>query len=166
MSAPQVFVGIDIAKAQPDMALRPTGECWAVTNDEPGITALVAQLQAVQPTLIVLEARGGYPRAVVAALAASALPVVVVNPRQVRDFAKAPGQLAKTHVLDARAVAHFAEAVCPAPRLLPDLQTEELRALLARRRHLIAMRTAEQNRLEHAPRRLRADIEVHIAWLA
>lgn len=165
MSAPQVFVGIDVAKAQLDIALRPTGERWAVTNDEPGIAALVAWLQAAQPTLIVLEATGGYHRAVVAALAAAALPLVVMNPRQVRDFAKATGQLAKTDVLDARAVAHFAEAVRPALRPLPDAQTEELRALLARRRQLIAMRTAEQNRLENAPRRLRADIEAHIAWL-
>jgi transposase len=165
MSAPQVFVGIDVAKAQLDIALRPTGERWAVTNDETGMAALVARLQAAQPTLIVLEATGGYHRAVVAVLAAAALPLVVINPRQVRDFAKATGQLAKTDVLDARAVAHFAEAVRPAPRPLPDAQTEELRALLARRRQLIAMRTAEQNRLENAPRRLRADIEAHIAWL-
>jgi transposase len=165
MSAPQVFVGMDVAKAQLDIALRPTGERWAVTNDETGIGALVVQLQALQPTLIVLEATGGYHRAVVAALAAAALPIVVVNPRQVRDFAKATGQLAKTDGLDARAVAHFAEAVRPVPRPLPDAQTEELRALLARRRQLIAMRTAEQNRLETAPRRLRADIEAHIAWL-
>ena len=113
MSAPQVFVGIDVAKAQLDIALRPTGERWAVTNDEPGIAALVAWLQAAQPTLIVLEATGGHHRAVVAALAAAALPLVVMNPRQVRDFAKATGQLAKTDVLDARAVAHFAEAVRP-----------------------------------------------------
>jgi transposase len=165
MSAPQVFVGIDVAKAQLDIALRPTGERWAVTNDETGMAALVARLQAAQPTLIVLEATGGYHRAVVAALAAAALPLVVINPRQVRDFAKATGQLAKTDVLDARAVAHFAEAVRPAPRPLPDAQTEELRALLARRRQLMAMRTAEQNRLENAPRRLRAAIEAHIAWL-
>jgi transposase len=165
MSTPQYFVGIDIAKAQLDIALRPTGERWAVTNDATGIAALVVRLQAVQPTLIVLEATGGDHRAVVAALAAAALPLVVVNPRQVRDFAKATGQLAKTDVLDARAVAQFAEAVRPAPRPLPDAQTEERRALLARRRQLIAMRTAEQNRLEHAPRRLRTDIEAHIAWL-
>jgi transposase len=165
MSAPQYFVGIDVAKAQLDIALRPTGERWAVSNEETGIAALVVRLQAVQPLLIVLEATGGYHRAVVAALAAAALPLVVVTPRQVRDFAKATGQLAKTDVLDARAVAHFAEAVRPAPRPLPDTQTEERRALLARRRQLIALRTAEQNRLEHAPRRLRTDIEAHIAWL-
>ena len=161
----QMFVDIDVAKAQLDIALRPTGERWAVPNDETGITTLVGRLQAVQPTLIVLEATGGYHRGVVAALAAAALPLVVVNPRQVRDFAKATGQLAKTDALDARAVAHFAEAVRPALRPLPDAQTEELRALLARRRQLIAMRTAEQNRLENASPRLRADIVAHIAWL-
>ena len=165
MSALQVFVGIDVAKAQLDIALRPTGERWTVTNDEPGIATLVTRLQEIAPQLIGLEATGGYQRAVVAALAAAALPIVVVNPRKVRDFAKATGQLAKTDGLDARAVAHFAEAVRPTPRPVPDAQTEELRALLARRRQLIAMRTAEHNRLEHAPHRLRADIEAHIAWL-
>ena len=165
MSALQVFVGIDVAKAQLDIALRPTGERWTVTNDEPGIATLVTRLQEIAPQLIGLEATGGYQRAVVAALAAAALPIVVVDPRQVRDFAKATGQLAKTDGLDARAVAHFAEAVRPTPRPVPDAQTEELRALLARRRQLIAMRTAEHNRLEHAPHRLRADIEAHIAWL-
>ena len=144
--------------------MRPSGERWAVANDDPGIAGLVVRLQAVQPTLIVLEATGGYQRAVVAALAAAALPVVVVNPRQGRDFAKATGQLAKTDALDARAVAHFAEAVRPTPRPLPDAQTE-LRALVARRRQLIAMRTAEHNRLGGASGRLRADIQAHITWL-
>ena len=165
MSAPQVFVGLDVAKAQRALALRPTGDRWAVANDETGIAALVVRLQAVHPTLIVLEAMGGYHRAVVAVLAAAALPLVVVQPRQARDLAKAPGQVAKTDVLEARAVAHCAEAVRPAPRPLPDAQTEELRALLARRRPLITMRTAEQHRLENAPRRLRAAIAAHSTWL-
>jgi transposase len=161
----QCFVGIDVAKAQLDIALRPLGERWAVTNDDTGITALVRRLQEIVPQLIVLEATGGYQRAVVAALATAGLPVVVVNPRQARDFAKATGQLAKTDALDARALAHVAEAIRPAPRPLPDTQTEELRALLARRRQLVGMRTAEQNRLGSAPRRLQADIQVHITWL-
>jgi transposase len=165
MSAPQIFVGIDVAKAQLDIALRPTGERWAVPNDEASIATLVTQLQAVCPVLIVLEATGGFQRAVVAALAAAALPVVVVNPRQARDFAKATGQLAKTDVLDARALAHFAEAVRPTPRPLPDAQTDDLRALLARRRQLVAMRTTESNRLGSAPPRVRADLQAHIAWL-
>jgi transposase len=161
----QCFVGIDVAKAQLDIALRPLGERWAVTNDDTGITALVRRLQEIVPQLMVLEATGGYQRAVVPALATAGLPVVVVNPRQARDFAKATGQLAQTDALDARALAHFAEAIRPAPRPLPDTQTEELRALLARRRQLVGMRTAEQNRLGSAPRRLQADIQVHITWL-
>jgi transposase len=165
MSAPQIFVGIDVAKAQLDIALRPTGERWAVPNEDASIATLVTQLQAVCPVLIVLEATGGFQRAVVAALAAAALPVVVVNPRQARDFAKATGQLAKTDVLDARALAHFAEAVRPTPRPLPDAQTDDLRALLARRRQLVAMRTAETNRLGSAPPRVQVDLQAHIAWL-
>jgi transposase len=162
MSATQRFVGIDVAKAQLDSALRPTGERWAVGNDDAGIAALVARLQAVQPTLIVLEATGGYQRAVVAALAATGFPVVVVNPRQARDVAKATGPLAKTDALDARVLAHVAEAVRPPPRPLPDAQADALRALLARRRQLVAMRTAEQNRLGSAPARLQAEIQAHI----
>jgi transposase len=165
MSATTCVVGIDVAKAQLDMALRPTDERWAVANDDLGIAALVERLQALSPALIVLEATGGYQRAVVAALAAVRLPVAVVNPRQARDFAKATGQLAKTDALDARALAHFAEAVRPAPRPLPDAQANELRALLARRRPLVTMRTAEQNRLGSAPSRLQTDIQAHITWL-
>jgi transposase len=165
MSENQIFVGIDVAKAQLDVALRPTGERWSVPNEETSIAALVVQLQAVTPTLIVLEATGGYQRAVVAALAAAGLPVVVANPRQTRDFAKATGQLAKTDALDARALAHFAEAVRPTPRPLPDAQTEALRALMTRRRQLIAMRTAELNRLASAPPPVQGDLQAHITWL-
>ena len=165
MSAPQIFVGIDVAKAQLDSALRPTGERWAVPTEDASSAPLVTQLQAVCPVLIVLEATGGYQRAVVAALVAAGLPVVVVNPRQARDFAKATGQLAKTDARDARALAHCADAVRPTPRPLPDAQTEELRALLARRRQLIGMRTAESNRLGSAPPRVQADLQAHIAWL-
>jgi transposase len=165
MSAVQLFVGIDVAKAQRDVALRPTDERWAVANDDPGIATLVARLQARHPTLIVLEASGGYQRAVVAVLATAGLPVAVVNPRQARDVAKATGPLAKTDALDARALAHVAEAGRPIPRPRPDAQADELRALLTRRRQLVAMRTTEQNRLGSAPRRLQADIQAHIAWL-
>jgi transposase len=161
----QISVGIDVAQAQLDIALRPTGERWALTNDDAGIAVLVPRLQAIAPQLIVLEATGSYQRAVVAALAAVDLPVAVVNPRQARDFAKATGQLAKTDALDARALAHFAEAVRPMPRPLPDTQADELRARLARRRQLVTMRTAEQNRLGSAPPRLPPDIQAHITWL-
>jgi transposase len=99
----QVFVGIDVAKAQLDIALRPSGERWAVTNDDAGIAALVTRLQAIAPQLIVLDATGTYQRAAVAALSVAGLPVAVVNPRQARDFAKATGPVAKTEALDARA---------------------------------------------------------------
>ena len=165
MSQLQVFVGIDVAQAPLDIAVRPSGERWAVTNAADGIAALVAQLQTMPPTLIVLEATGGYQRAAVAARAAVGLPVVVVNPRHARALAKATGQLAKTDSLDARALAHVADAVRPTPRPLPDAQTAELRALLTRRRQLLAMRTAEQNRLDGVSSRLRADIQAHITGL-
>jgi transposase len=165
MSTSPLFVGIDVAKAHLDVALRPSGERWTVANDDDGIAALVTQLQTLTPTLIVLEATGGYQRAVVAALATAGLPVVVANPRQTRDFAKATGQLAKTDALDARALAHFAEAVRPTPRPVPDTETEALRALLRRRRQLVSMRTAEQNRLDSAPPLVQTDLQAHIAWL-
>jgi transposase len=165
MSETLLFVGIDVAKAHLDIALRPTGERWTVPNEDASITALVTQLEAVHPTLIVLEATGGFQRAVVAALAAAGLPVVVVNPRQTRDFAKATGQLAKTDALDARALAHFAEAVRPTPRPIPTAQEADLRALLARRRQLVAMRTAELNRVGSAPPSVQADLQAHITWL-
>jgi transposase len=161
----QVFVGIDVAKAQWDIALRPTGERWAVTHDDAGIATLVAQLQTVPPTLMVLEATGGYQRAVVAVLAAAGLPLAVVNPRQARDITNATGPLAKTDALDARAFAHVGEAVRPRPRPLPDAKAAELRTLLGRRRQLLAMRTAGQNRIGSASRRLQADIAAHITWL-
>jgi transposase len=156
---------MDVANARLDSAVCPSGERWAVANEAPGLAALVVRLQAVQPMRIGLEAPGVYPRAVVAALAAAAFPVVVVTPRQVRDFANATGQLAKPDALAARAVAHVAEAVRPTPRPLPEAQTEELRALVARRRQLIAMRTAEHNRLGGASGRLRVDLQAHITWL-
>jgi transposase len=159
------FIGIDVAKAQLDIAIRPSGERWAVPNDPSGVTTLVDRLQARHPTLIVLEATGGLERAVTSALATAGLPVVVVNPRQVRDFARATGRLAKTDALDARALAHFADVIRPTPRPLPDAQTQELRALLGRRQQLIGMRTAEQNRLAGTGAHLTKDIEAHIAWL-
>lgn len=159
------FIGIDVAKAQLDIAVRPSGARWAVPNDASGVTTLVDRVQALQPTLIVLEATGGLERAVTGALATAGLPVVVVNPRQVRDFARATGQLAKTDALDARALAHFADVIRPTPRPLPDAQTQELRALLGRRQQLIVMRPAEQNRLGGTGERLTKDIEAHVTWL-
>jgi transposase len=158
-------VGIDVAQATLDIAVRPTAETWQVSNDEPGLTTLLPQLQALAPTLIVLEATGGYQGPVTAALATAGLPVVVVNPRQVRAFAQAVGILAKTDRIDARVIAHFAKAVRPTPRPLPDAETQELRALVLRRRQILAMLTAERNRLGTAPRRIQRAIQEHIAWL-
>src|ERR1700675_2203102 len=127
------FVGIEDAKAQLDMALRPSGERSAVPNDAGGVVTLVERLQGLHPTLMVLEATGALERPATAALATAGLPVVVVNPRQARDFARATGQLAKTEALDARALAHGAGVIRPPPRPLPDAQTQELRAILGRR---------------------------------
>jgi transposase len=165
MSDVPCFVGIDVAKAQLDMALRPSGERWAVANDASGVATLVDWVQTLHPTLIVREATGGLERAVTSALAAAGLPVVVVNPRQARDFARATGQLATTEALDARALAHFADVIRPTPRPLPDAQTQELRALLGRRQQLIVLRTAEQNRLAGTSERLMKAIVAHITWL-
>jgi transposase len=159
------FVGIDVAKAQLDIAVRPSGERWAVSNDADGVVTLVEQLQPLHPTLMVLEATGGLERVATAALATAGLPVVVVNPRQARDCARATGQLAQTDALDARALAHCADVIRPTPRPLPDAQTQELRALLGRRQPLIGMRTAAQNRLAGTSGRLIQDIEAHIAGL-
>jgi len=148
-----------------DIALRPSGERWAVPNETSGGTTLVDQLQARHPTLIVLEATGALERLVASALATAGLPVVVVHPRQVRDFARATGQLAKTDALDARALAHFADVIRPTPRPLPDAQTQELRALLGRRQQLMGIRTAEQHRLAGTSTRLAKDMTEPITWL-
>lgn len=160
------FIGIDVSKQQLDVAARPSGTRWAVANDEGGIAALVERLQREGPvTLIVVEATGGYELAVVAALLLVELPVVVVNPRQVRDFARATGQLAKTDRLDAAVQAHFAEVIRPTPRPLPDELGQLMQGWVARRRQLLEMLTAEQNRAARAPRTVRATIQRHIDWL-
>ena len=165
MEVTPIFVGIDVSKARLDVAMRPSGESQSVSNDEGGIKALVKQLGETGPALIVLEATGGLERQVMRALASAELPVVVINPRQVRDFAKATGQLAKTDSIDAAVLARFAQAVRPSVRPLPDEVTLELRALVARRRQITEMIVAETNRLGGAPKALRKRIEAHIGWL-
>lgn len=165
MSTSPVFVGVDVAKETLDVAVRPSGVRWSVSNDEAGITALVERLAPLSPALIVCEATGGFERAAIAAVAAARLPVVVANPRQVRDFARASGQLAKTDQLDAEALALFAERVRPAPRPLPDEAAQLLDAVLTRRRQLVEMLTAEKNRLGFAPQPLHRGIHAHIRWL-
>ena len=140
MQTPGVYVGIDVSKARLDMAVRPSGAPLSVPYDATGITTVLTHLTQVQPVRIVVEATGGFERPLVRALVDGALPVIVVNPRQVRDFAKATGQLAKTDVLDAQVLARFAEVIQPALRAIPDAQTQELAALLARRRQVLVMR--------------------------
>jgi len=164
MSEP-VFVGLDVAKGVVDVAIRPSGECWNVPNTDAGAGELVARLKPLAPSLIVCEATGGFERSAIAALAAAGLPVVVANPRQVRDFARATGQLAKTDQLDAGILALFAERVRPTPRPLPDAAAQLLDAVLTRRRQLLEMLTAEKNRLGFAPKPLHRGIRKHIQWL-
>jgi transposase len=146
MTSTQVFVGVAISKAQLDLALRPERQ-FSAPNNEAGFAQVLEHLNAVHPTLVVLEATGGLEIPLTGVLAAAGVPVVVVNPRQVRDFAKATGRLAKTDALDAQTLAHFAEVMRPEPRPLPDEQTQALAAILARRRQLVEMLTAEKNRL-------------------
>jgi transposase len=165
MSAPPLFVGIDVAKAECAVAVRPSGARWTVPQTEAGWAALTRELQALAPTLVLLEATGGLELPVTSVLAAAGLPVAVVNPRQVRDFAKATGTLAKTDALDAAVLAHFAEAIRPSPRPVPDATTQTLAALVTRRRQLVEMCTAEENRLASAPPRLQASLRAHIRWL-
>ncbi len=161
-----MFVGIDVSKRQLDVHVRPSGAQWSVGNDEVGHEELARRLEELQPELIVLEATGGYQAQAVAALAMKQLAVAVVNPRQVRDFAKATGRLAKTDAVDAAVLAHFAESIRPEPRLLLDEQSLELQAMMTRRRQLIDMRTGETNRLETCRvTRVRKDIEKTITWL-
>lgn len=161
-----VCVGIDISKAQLDIVVEPGGESLTVPYDGPGLATLITRLSQLAPRRIVVEATGGLERALLRALVDAALPIIAVNPRQVRDFAKATGQLAKTDALDAAVLARFAIVIQPPERALPDPQTQELAAVLARRRQVLAMQRAEQNRLDRAPARVRKRIEAHLRWLS
>lgn len=159
------FIGIDVSKATLDINLRPENRSWTDTNDGEGISRLVPALRKLKPVLIVLEATGGFHLAVTAALVAAGLPVAVVNPRQVRDYARSKGQLAKTDGIDAAILAEFGERVRPVVRALPDASTQQLNALLVRRRQVIDMLTAEKNRLESATQPIRKKIQKHLEWL-
>ena len=165
MEQESTYVGIDVAKAQVDVAVRPTGQTWTITYDDAGIQELVSQLKTLEPALVLLEATGGLELPMVVALATAALPVVVVNPRQVRDFAKATGTLAKTDTLDAAVLAHFADAIRPDVRPLRDAETQVLASLVARRHQVVAMLVSEKNRLRRAISAVRPRVEAHIAWL-
>ena len=159
------YVGIDVSKAQVDVAVRPTGQRWAASYNETGVGELVSQMVDIGPAMVLLEATGGLELPLVAALAAAALPVVVANPRQVRDFARATGTLAKTDALDAAVLAHFADAVRPSVRPLRDAESQVLNSLAARRHQVLTMLVSEKNRLGTAISAVRPRIEAHIAWL-
>src|SRR5260370_14989135 len=161
-----VVVGIDVAKAHLDVAVRPQSAPRRGSNDAEGMAELVRWLRTLGRQVIVVEATGGYEAPLVAAVGLAGLPIAVVNPCQVRDFARATGQRAKTDQLDAQVLAHFAEALRPVPRPLPDAQAQELAALVERRRQIVARRTAEQNRLgaaRVAP--VQATIPAQLTWL-
>jgi transposase len=164
--AAPTFVGIDVAKDRLDVHLRPSDEAFALRRDGAGLEALVERLVALRPALVVLEATGGFEVAVAGALAADGLPLVVVNPRQIRDFARATGRLAKTDRLDAEAIARFAEAVQPAPRPVPSAAARALGELVVRRRQLVEMITSEgQRRRQLRDPRLGRRLEAHLTWL-
>ena len=195
MSTEQTYVGIDVSKEQLDVAVQPGEAHWTVSNDEKGIGRLVSELKPLEPALVVLEATGGLELPVAAELATADLsllspralscpqsgsdypgtsdipvdstypPVALVNPRHVRDFAKAGGRLAKTDRLDAQVLAHFGLAIRPRARPLPDAQAQALEAQLARRRQVVTMLTAEKNRLGTATKPVLKGIRRHIAWL-
>jgi transposase len=166
MECQAVAVGIDVSKAELAIASYPTEERWTSRTTPEAIEEVVRRLAALQPTVIVVEATGGYEMAVVAACAAVPLPVAVVNPRQVRAFAQALGRTAKTDAIDAHVLALFGARVQPAPRAVPDAATQALAALVARRRQLLEMLGAEQRRLEQATTNaVRRDLRNHIRWL-
>ncbi len=165
MGSQPVFVGIDVGKAQLDVARSDQDDVWRVGNDEEGIEELVGQLRDLSPELVVLEATGGFEFPAAAALAAAEIPVVIANPRQARDFAKSTGQLAKTDTIDARGLALFAARVKPQVRELPSEEARALSAIVARRRQVIEMITAEKNRLGFALKPVQKGIEKHIRWL-
>lgn len=159
------YVGVDVSKERLEVAVGPEGEVWSVAYTPSGLQKLVRRLRAVEPALIVVEATGGYERRLLEAVCVAGLPVARVNPRRVRDFARATGLLAKTDRLDARVLARFGEAVQPRPYTLPDERQQYLKDLVRRRRQLLEMRTAEVNRLDTAPRRIEKQIREHVRWL-
>lgn len=161
------FVGIDVSKERLDIHVLPEGRAYSVPHTRRGLWRLIAELGAAEPALVVLEASGGYERAGADLLAGSGFEVAVVNPRQVRDFAKSLGRLAKTDRIDAAVLALYGERLRPAGRHVPDAARSQLSALIARRRQLVAMHGAEARRLDQmADKSLRRDLKRHLRWLA
>ena len=165
MNKEKAYVGIDVAKAHLDIALDSSERKWQFGNDEVGINQVTELLQEISPALVVMEATGGYETSLAYALKAVGIPVAIVNPRTARDFAKATGRLAKTDALDAKVLAHFAAVIKPEPRPISGEEMQELGAILARRRQVIEMITAEKNRLHTARKAIRANIRAHIVYL-
>lgn len=165
MVNPGIYIGIDVSKAWLDVAALPSGRCWQVAHTPEGVAQLREELLGLGPDLIVVEATGGIELPLAGILGAAQLPVVVVNPRQVRDFAKATGKLAKTDALDAQVLAHFGQVIQPPLRPLPDAQAQALRALVTRRRQVIEMLVAEKNRRRQALPTVRERITRHLTVL-
>lgn len=161
----KIFIGIDVSKASLDVHVLPTGESWQVSNDGAGATLLLVKLSAFAPELVIMEATGGLERLAASHLGAACYPLVVINPRQARDFAKALGRLAKTDRVDAETLALFGERVRPPVRALKDAEQQRLQDWLARRRQLVEIRATELNRKLSAAEGIRQDVEAHIEWL-
>lgn len=164
MHTEAVYVGMDVSKAVVDVCVT-TGETWQVANDDAAMDELCRRVAELQPAVVVLEATGGYELRVAGALAAARVPVAVMNPRQVRHYARSVGRLAKTDSIDAAILARFAAAVQPEPRPLRDAESREIEALLARRRQLVGMITAEENRLNTAAPVTKSEIKSHLAYM-
>lgn len=165
MDKQELFIGIDVSKDRLDIGVWPASEVWDERNTDAGIAALVEKLVALNPQLVVLEATGGLERRAVHAIAAAGLPVVVVNPRQVRDFAKATGRLAKTDAIDALVLGHFGAAIRPPVRPLPTAEMEEFGNRITRRRQIVSMIAQEKNRLHSASKSLLNGVKAHIEWM-
>lgn len=165
MTQDRKVVGIDVSKKALDCAAVPLKASMQFANEEAGIAKLLSWLREIEPDLVIMEASGGYETAVATALIGALFRMAIINPRQVRDFAKATGRLAKTDRIDAQVIAEFGVAVNPHVRALPDEDTRALQSLLARRSQLVAMRTQERNRLAQASTAMRVQIKDHIAWL-
>jgi len=161
----EIYIGIDVSKDTLDVAVYGDKQHWSFTNDEAGITKIVSKLRQLDPELVVLEATGGFEVALAADLGVAKIPTAVVNPRQIRDFAKSVGMLAKTDILDARIIARFAATVQPTPHPMPDVEAQELGAITSRRRQIVSMITAEKNRLGTASKTVKPRIRAHINWL-
>ena len=159
------LIGIDVSKAQLDVYIHPSAMRYCFKQTEEALMMLGEKVRDLSPALVVLEASGGFECAVAAVLTTLNIPVVVVNPRQVRDFARATGTLAKTDLIDAQILARFGEAVKPDVRPLPDACTQKLSSMVRRRRQIVEMLTMEKNRLPQASMMVASSINEHIAWL-